>query len=188
MLGLAGLPLGLSVPVPRPGARRMRRGGRRARRRCVRRRRGARPAGTTGRTWSRTSSRTCPSRLPLESARCRLSRALEHGQDRLHEKELFRSLGIPTARFGSLEETGLPALVKTRRLGYDGKGQRRVEARRSARRGRARGGARSVRPRALDRRCARPRRRDAVLAGGRERPSRRDPPRHSRAGARRAAA
>ena len=53
--------------------------------------------------------------------------ALEHGQDRLHEKELFRSLGIPTARFGSLEDTGLPALVKTRRLGYDGKAQRRVE-------------------------------------------------------------
>jgi 5-(carboxyamino)imidazole ribonucleotide synthase len=53
--------------------------------------------------------------------------ALERGQDRLHEKELFRSLGIATARFGSLEETGLPALVKTRRLGYDGKGQRRVE-------------------------------------------------------------
>jgi 5-(carboxyamino)imidazole ribonucleotide synthase len=52
--------------------------------------------------------------------------ALERGQDRLHEKELFRSLGIATARFGSLEETGLPALVKTRRLGYDGKGQRRV--------------------------------------------------------------
>ena len=52
--------------------------------------------------------------------------ALERGQDRLHEKELFRSLGIPPARFGSLEETGLPALVKTRRLGYDGKGQRRV--------------------------------------------------------------
>jgi 5-(carboxyamino)imidazole ribonucleotide synthase len=53
--------------------------------------------------------------------------ALERGQDRLREKELFRSLGIPTARFGSLEETGLPALVKTRRLGYDGKGQRRLE-------------------------------------------------------------
>src|SRR5215211_2276615 len=53
--------------------------------------------------------------------------ALEQGQDRLSEKELFRSLGIPTARFGSLEETGLPALVKTRRLGYDGKGQRLVD-------------------------------------------------------------
>jgi 5-(carboxyamino)imidazole ribonucleotide synthase len=54
--------------------------------------------------------------------------ALEEGQDRLREKELFRSLGIDTARFGTLEETGLPALVKTRRLGYDGKGQRRLEA------------------------------------------------------------
>jgi 5-(carboxyamino)imidazole ribonucleotide synthase len=54
--------------------------------------------------------------------------ALEHGQDRLREKELFRTLGITTPRFGTLEETGLPALVKTRRLGYDGKGQRRVEA------------------------------------------------------------
>jgi 5-(carboxyamino)imidazole ribonucleotide synthase len=54
--------------------------------------------------------------------------ALERGQDRLHEKELFHSLGIPTPRFGDVEATGVPALVKTRRLGYDGKGQRRVEA------------------------------------------------------------
>jgi 5-(carboxyamino)imidazole ribonucleotide synthase len=54
-------------------------------------------------------------------------RALSEGQDRLREKELFRRLGIATARFGDLEETGLPALVKTRRLGYDGKGQRRVD-------------------------------------------------------------
>ena len=53
--------------------------------------------------------------------------ALEHGQDRLAEKLLFRRLGIETARFGSLAETGLPALVKSRRLGYDGKGQRRVD-------------------------------------------------------------
>jgi 5-(carboxyamino)imidazole ribonucleotide synthase len=54
--------------------------------------------------------------------------ALERGQDRLHEKELFRTLGIPTARFGGLQETGLPAIVKSRRLGYDGKGQRRISA------------------------------------------------------------
>ena len=38
------------------------------------------------------------------------------------------SLGIPTARFGTLDDTGLPALVKSRRLGYDGKGQRLVES------------------------------------------------------------
>ncbi|MSO57420.1 MAG: 5-(carboxyamino)imidazole ribonucleotide synthase [Thermoleophilia bacterium] len=55
-------------------------------------------------------------------------RSLAGGQDRLVEKQLFRRLGIPTARFGSLKETGLPALVKTRRLGYDGKGQRRLDA------------------------------------------------------------
>ncbi len=55
------------------------------------------------------------------------ARALEQAQDRLREKELFRRLGIPTARFGSLEQTGVPALVKTRRLGYDGKGQRVAE-------------------------------------------------------------
>ena len=56
------------------------------------------------------------------------ARALEHAQDRLVEKELFRRLGIPTARFGTVEETGLPALVKSRRLGYDGKGQRMIDA------------------------------------------------------------
>jgi 5-(carboxyamino)imidazole ribonucleotide synthase len=54
-------------------------------------------------------------------------RALELSQDRLVEKELFVRLGIPTARFGSLAEAGLPALVKSRRLGYDGKGQRRLD-------------------------------------------------------------
>ncbi len=52
------------------------------------------------------------------------SRALELGQDRLTEKELFTRLGIPTARYGATADTGLPALVKSRRLGYDGKGQR----------------------------------------------------------------
>lgn len=56
------------------------------------------------------------------------ARALELGQDRLVEKELFKRLAIPSARFGTLAETGLPAIVKSRRLGYDGKGQRRVDA------------------------------------------------------------
>jgi 5-(carboxyamino)imidazole ribonucleotide synthase len=70
--------------------------------------------------------------VPVESARrvaaVPETRALEQGQDRLVEKQLFASLGIATARFGTLEETGFPALVKSRRLGYDGKGQRRVES------------------------------------------------------------
>lgn len=51
------------------------------------------------------------------------SRALEVSQDRLLEKQFLQRLGIPTAPFN----TGVfPGLAKTRRLGYDGKGQRRV--------------------------------------------------------------
>ena len=124
--------------------------------------------------------------VPVEAAR-RLAplpppRALELGQDRLVEKELFRRLGIPTARFGSLDETGLPALVKSRRLGYDGKGQRRLETPGEIGDGRARRGDRPLRPRALDPRRARPRRRDALLAARGERPPRRDPARLPRAG------
>ena len=54
--------------------------------------------------------------------------ALEASQDRLVEKQLFRRLGIPTARIDDEVET-FPALLKSRRLGYDGKGQRLVETR-----------------------------------------------------------
>ena len=59
--------------------------------------------------------------------------ALEMAQDRWLEKERFRALGIPTARYAAVDgrvdldtavaELGLPAVLKTRRLGYDGKGQ-----------------------------------------------------------------
>ncbi len=56
------------------------------------------------------------------------ARALEVSQDRLVEKALFRRLGIPTAPIDE-EVTSFPALLKTRRLGYDGKGQRLVETR-----------------------------------------------------------
>ena len=57
-------------------------------------------------------------------------RALEVAQDRLSEKQLFRQLGIETTGFlavGSQEEldaAGRAGVLKTRRLGYDGKGQR----------------------------------------------------------------
>jgi 5-(carboxyamino)imidazole ribonucleotide synthase len=64
--------------------------------------------------------------------------ALGAGQDRLDEKRLFRALGIPTAEFAAVDsqqglvaaaqEIGLPAILKTRRLGYDGRGQRRVSS------------------------------------------------------------
>jgi 5-(carboxyamino)imidazole ribonucleotide synthase len=55
--------------------------------------------------------------------------ALAVAQDRLHEKSLFRELGIDTPEFrqidsqADLDALELPAVVKTRRLGYDGKGQ-----------------------------------------------------------------
>lgn len=59
--------------------------------------------------------------------------ALEASQDRFAEKTLFNSLGIQTAPFRCVEtlddlrhgaeELGLPAILKTRRMGYDGKGQ-----------------------------------------------------------------
>lgn len=61
------------------------------------------------------------------------AKALLTSQDRLTEKNLFAKLGIGTAPFASVEslqdlenavdQLGLPAILKTRRLGYDGKGQ-----------------------------------------------------------------
>lgn len=51
--------------------------------------------------------------------------ALENAQDRLVEKRFFQSLGIPTPDFAPAEDTAVeyPAILKTRRMGYDGKGQ-----------------------------------------------------------------
>jgi len=63
--------------------------------------------------------------------------ALEASQDRLAEKHLFRQVAIRTAPFhpvnapgdleAALEVTGLPVVIKTRRMGYDGKGQAMAE-------------------------------------------------------------
>src|SRR5512134_2352119 len=60
-------------------------------------------------------------------------RALAVSQDRLLEKRLFRRLGIPVAPFAAVDTRGdldraiaalgAPGILKTRRLGYDGKGQ-----------------------------------------------------------------
>jgi 5-(carboxyamino)imidazole ribonucleotide synthase len=59
--------------------------------------------------------------------------ALEASQDRLAEKELFSAVGLPVAAYApvdslpglteAVERLGTPAVLKTRRLGYDGKGQ-----------------------------------------------------------------
>ena len=60
-------------------------------------------------------------------------RALFKSQDRLREKTMMQELGIPVAPFhavasrpdliAAVEEIGLPCVLKTRRFGYDGKGQ-----------------------------------------------------------------
>jgi 5-(carboxyamino)imidazole ribonucleotide synthase len=59
--------------------------------------------------------------------------ALRVSQDRILEKELFGRLGIPTPPFQAVDtleqlraavaSIGLPCVLKTRRLGYDGRGQ-----------------------------------------------------------------
>ena len=59
--------------------------------------------------------------------------ALETAQDRLNEKTLFNKLGVETPPFvpvvsraelqAALDRVGFPAVLKTRRMGYDGKGQ-----------------------------------------------------------------
>ncbi len=65
--------------------------------------------------------------------------ALAVAQDRLLEKTKARDAGCDTAPFANIESEadldqawahiGAPALLKTRRLGYDGKGQARVNSR-----------------------------------------------------------
>jgi 5-(carboxyamino)imidazole ribonucleotide synthase len=62
--------------------------------------------------------------------------ALRVSQDRLTEKTFLRGLGLATAPFAdiitnedlsrSLAKIGAPAILKTRRFGYDGKGQYRL--------------------------------------------------------------
>jgi 5-(carboxyamino)imidazole ribonucleotide synthase len=65
-------------------------------------------------------------------------RALGLAQDRLAEKSMFRELGLETPAFAAVDSRadleqaaltiGYPAVLKTRRLGYDGKGQYRVRS------------------------------------------------------------
>jgi 5-(carboxyamino)imidazole ribonucleotide synthase len=79
--------------------------------------------------------------VPVEAARFLAERvpvypppaALEAAQDRLAEKSLFCKLGIATTEFAAVSNSseldtavkaiGLPAVLKTSRMGYDGKGQ-----------------------------------------------------------------
>lgn len=84
--------------------------------------------------------------VPAESARWLaervpvfpIPRALAVAQDRLAEKTLFRELGIPVPEFATVDSrdeldvalasVGTPCILKTRRLGYDGKGQFRIKS------------------------------------------------------------
>ncbi len=64
--------------------------------------------------------------------------ALRVSQDRLVEKAFLSDLGLTTAPFAAVDdavdlaeamaEIGTPAILKTRRFGYDGKGQARIAA------------------------------------------------------------
>ena len=69
-------------------------------------------------------------------------RALSVSQDRLVEKAFLQDLGLRVAPFAAVDdevdlaeaiaEIGCPAILKTRRLGYDGKGQARLSGPRDA--------------------------------------------------------
>lgn len=64
-------------------------------------------------------------------------RALAVSQDRLDEKTFLAGLGLATAPFAAvdtgadmataIDTIGTPAILKTRRMGYDGKGQARID-------------------------------------------------------------
>jgi 5-(carboxyamino)imidazole ribonucleotide synthase len=76
-----------------------------------------------------SSARFLNRRLPVYPC----PEALEAAQDRLVEKTFFQGLGIPTPAYYAVEtwedlesglgRIGLPSVLKTRRYGYDGKGQ-----------------------------------------------------------------
>jgi 5-(carboxyamino)imidazole ribonucleotide synthase len=77
-------------------------------------------------------------RVPIRPNR----RALAISQDRLDEKDFLAGLGLATAPYARVDHAGdlaaamatigLPAILKTRRLGYDGKGQARLSGPRDA--------------------------------------------------------
>ena len=66
------------------------------------------------------------------------ARALEVAQDRVVEKDFLRAIGVPTTAYrrarnaqevaAAVAELGAPCVLKTTRLGYDGKGQVRLDS------------------------------------------------------------
>lgn len=81
-----------------------------------------------------SAARSIAQTLPVHPS----PRSLEIAQDRLNERELFARVGIDAPKHAAVETLGelkraledgfpLPAILKTRRLGYDGKGQARLK-------------------------------------------------------------
>ncbi|KAB7764080.1 5-(carboxyamino)imidazole ribonucleotide synthase [Xanthomonas maliensis] len=80
------------------------------------------------------SAQQLAAQLPVHPA----PSALAVAQDRLSEKTLFRELGIPVPAFSAIDDRagldaalatiGAPCVLKTRRFGYDGKGQFRIRS------------------------------------------------------------
>ena len=153
MLALAAARLGFDVAVLDPGAD--------ARRARVAARTDHRPPTTTQAAWRAWPRSADVITFEFENVPAgvveRLSalgaevapgpRALAVAQDRVAEKTFLNGCGAPTVAFApidaaadiaaALERLGAPALLKTRREGYDGKGQTWVESARR-RRGRLR--------------------------------------------------
>jgi 5-(carboxyamino)imidazole ribonucleotide synthase len=95
-------------------------------------RRAARGASVVTYEWEgvpAATARTLEAEVPVRPS----PRALDVSQDRLVEKNTLRGLGVATAPFravdslidleGAVGALGLPAVLKTRQGGYDGKGQ-----------------------------------------------------------------
>jgi 5-(carboxyamino)imidazole ribonucleotide synthase len=138
MLALAGYPLGLdflvydrSADVPAAAVAPMITGEFTD---VARLRRLARQCDVVGFDWENVA--VAPLRAALHGTGTHVYpplRALATGQDRLAEKRLFARLGIPTTRnaavgsrpalLRAVAQIGLPGVLKTRRMGYDGKGQ-----------------------------------------------------------------
>ncbi len=93
--------------------------------------------------------------VPVEAARRLTKRvevyppvaALEEAQNRVREKRLFQKLGIAATEYAevgsrgeldaAVRRIGLPSVLKTRRMGYDGKGQWVLRTAKDAERARA---------------------------------------------------
>lgn len=138
MLALAGVPLGLECQFldPNPGApagaiAALRVGAFTDQREL---RRLARHSNVLSFDWENVS--VAALRAATRGTATRIApplRALRTGQDRLAEKRLFERLGIPTTRHAPVNSRaalwraaariGMPGVLKTRRMGYDGKGQ-----------------------------------------------------------------